>query len=48
MELLNKEIQTEAMICKCFLDNVLEDEHVIRDFSSEVSVCYLGLSKSSL
>lgn len=48
MELLNKEIQTEAMICKCFLDNVLEDEHVIRDVSSEVSVCYLGLSKSSL
>lgn len=48
MEQLNEEIQTEGMIYKCFLDNVLEDEHVVRDVSSEVSVCYLGLSKSSL
>jgi len=48
MEELNEEIQTEGMIYKCFLDNVLEDEYVVRDVRSEVSVCYLGLSKSSL
>lgn len=33
---------------KCFLGNILKDESVIRDVSSGVSVCYLGLNKSSL
>ena len=48
MELPNEEIQTEVMIYKCFLGNLLEGEHVVRDVSSGVSVCYLGLNKSSL
>lgn len=36
------------MVYKCFLGNILKDESVIRDVSSGVSVCYLGLNKSSL
>lgn len=48
MVLPNEEIQTEAVVYKCFLGNIPKDESVIRDVSSGVSVCYLGLNKSSL
>jgi len=41
MELPNEEIQTEVMIYKCFLGNLLKGEHIVRDVSSRVSVCYL-------
>lgn len=48
MELPNEEIYAEAMIYKCFLGSSQEGEHVVREMSNGVCVCYLGLNKSSL
>lgn len=48
MELPNEEICAEAMIYKCFLGSLQEGEHVVRDLSNGVCVCYLGQNKSSL